>query len=305
MCAAPLDRGVAVVDRGPQPAQPEAGEPASLILRERLRRIEEDRAGGRLARDGVEHGERERERLAGRRPGRDDDALPAGDGLPGLGLVRVEPGQPREASRSATAGWSSAGSGSLRAPRAGWVTAVGDLAGLEHGIPGRGVAQRRVPSRPPRRSACAAARRGSSRPALRRRRGSRSGAKGRRSGTARRRSRPRRADELQPAFVVARELLEDRLDRAARPAPRGREVDEHGNLGFEHVPGEARVGRVDRHSRPRSAFQRSTGTWCIASTTIAPLIFDSPTRRSTNVIGTSTTRKPERRARYVPSIWNP
>ena len=103
-------------------------------------------------------------------------------------------------------------------------------------------------------------------------------------------------DEPQPAVVLALEVDEERLDRAARPAPRRGEVDEHGHVGAQHVVLEARVRRLD-HSRPRSAFQRSTGTWRIASTTIEPLIFDSPTRRSTNVIGTSTTRNPARSAR--------
>ena len=46
-----------------------------------------------------------------------------------------------------------------------------------------------------------------------------------------------------------------------------------------------------------------SGTLHAASATIALLIFDSPTRRSLNTIGTSTTRKPARTARYVVSIW--
>ena len=44
---------------------------------------------------------------------------------------------------------------------------------------------------------------------------------------------------------------------------------------------------------------RIRGTPSAASTTIPPDIFDSPTRRSRNVIGTSTTRNPARTARYV------
>ena len=40
-----------------------------------------------------------------------------------------------------------------------------------------------------------------------------------------------------------------------------------------------------------------------ASTMIRRLIFDWPTRRSRNVIGTSRTRAPARDARNVISIW--
>ena len=89
---AALARRVAVVDRRPQPLQPELGERAGLILRERLRRVEVERARLRLARDRVEHGEVERERLPGGRAGRDDDVLAAPRRLPGLRLVAVERG---------------------------------------------------------------------------------------------------------------------------------------------------------------------------------------------------------------------
>ena len=87
---APLARRVAVVDRGPEPLQPELRERARLILRERLRRVEVERACLRLARDRVEDGQVERERLPRRGAGRDDDVLAALRGLPGLGLVSVE-----------------------------------------------------------------------------------------------------------------------------------------------------------------------------------------------------------------------
>jgi hypothetical protein len=40
-----------------------------------------------------------------------------------------------------------------------------------------------------------------------------------------------------------------------------------------------------------------------ASRKIVRLIFDVPSVRSTNLIGTSTTLKPARIVRYVPSIW--
>ena len=89
---APLARRVAVVDRGLEPLQPQLGERASLVLRERLRRVEVERPRLRLARDRVEHREVERERLPGGGPGRDDDVLAALRCLPGLGLVAVERG---------------------------------------------------------------------------------------------------------------------------------------------------------------------------------------------------------------------
>ena len=87
---APLGRRVAVVDRGPQPLEPELRERARLILRERLRRVEVERPRLRLAGDRVEDGEVERERLPRGRAGRDDDVLAALRRLPRLGLVSEE-----------------------------------------------------------------------------------------------------------------------------------------------------------------------------------------------------------------------
>jgi hypothetical protein len=84
---APLDRRVTVVDRGSETGQAERSEPARLVLGERLRRIEVQRARRRVACDRVEGGQRERERLPGRRAGRDDGVLPARDGFPRLGLM--------------------------------------------------------------------------------------------------------------------------------------------------------------------------------------------------------------------------
>ena len=87
---APLARRVAVVDRGARARELERGERARLVLRERLRRVEVERAQLRVARDRVEHGEVERERLSRRGAGRDDDVLAAPRGVPRLALVRVE-----------------------------------------------------------------------------------------------------------------------------------------------------------------------------------------------------------------------
>ena len=58
---ASLARRVAVVDRGPEALEPELGERSGLILRERLRRVEVERPGLRIAGDRVENGQVERE----------------------------------------------------------------------------------------------------------------------------------------------------------------------------------------------------------------------------------------------------
>src|SRR5438874_3741857 len=102
------------------------------------------------------------------------------------------------------------------------------------------------------------------------------------------------------------ELLEDRPDRLAGPAPRRPEVDEHGRFRAEDGLVELacrQLAHVDPiYKRPSRARSRRTGTFQIASSTIARLIFDWPAVRSAKRIGTSTTRKPLRSVRYVVSI---
>src|SRR5438874_7213048 len=85
---------VAVVDRGLQPRQAVAVQRARLVLGERLRGVEVERAALGLPRQLVEDGEVEGERLSGSRARRDDHVLAAAGGLPCLGLVRVEDGDP-------------------------------------------------------------------------------------------------------------------------------------------------------------------------------------------------------------------
>ena len=51
------------------------------------------------------------------------------------------------------------------------------------------------------------------------------------------------------------------------------------------------------YSRPTSARARSSHTLRMASRTMAPLILLSPSLRSVNTMGTSTSRKPRRHAR--------
>ena len=87
---AALGLGVAVVDRRPDARHLQLGERAQLVLRERLRRVEVERAPLRLARERVEHGQVEGERLPARGAGDDGDVLAALRRLPGLELVRVE-----------------------------------------------------------------------------------------------------------------------------------------------------------------------------------------------------------------------
>ncbi len=105
-------------------------------------------------------------------------------------------------------------------------------------------------------------------------------------------------DEADAAFLLARELLEDRVDGPAGPAPRRPEVDDDGAVGAENLLLEVRVRDfVHSYRVPRAAARRSAGTFQIASSTIARLIFECPVSRSAKVIGTSTTRKPARSAR--------
>jgi hypothetical protein len=96
------------------------------------------------------------------------------------------------------------------------------------------------------------------------------------------------------------ELLEDRLERLARPAPGRPEVDEQRLTGDRVV--ERRLVELFQ-SFPLNAANRSAGTFQTASSTIARLIFDVPAVRSAKRIGTSTTANPLRRVRYVVSIW--
>jgi hypothetical protein len=86
-----LDRRVAVVDRRLEPRDPVARERLELVLRERFRRVEVERAALGLPRELIEHRQVERESLARCRPGRDDDVLTARSRVPYLALVRVEP----------------------------------------------------------------------------------------------------------------------------------------------------------------------------------------------------------------------
>src|SRR5256714_12325822 len=96
------------------------------------------------------------------------------------------------------------------------------------------------------------------------------------------------------------QLLEDRLERLARAAPRRPEVDEQRPARDRVV--ERRLVELG-HSRPANAANRSAGTFQTASSTIARLIFDWPAVRSAKRIGISTTSNPLRSVRYVVSIW--
>ncbi len=89
-----LGRSVAVVDRRPEPGGVQRGERAELILRERLGRVQVERAALRLPRHLVEHGEVEGQRLAGGGAGRHEHVLAAPGRIPDGPLVRVEPRDP-------------------------------------------------------------------------------------------------------------------------------------------------------------------------------------------------------------------
>ena len=85
-----LARCVAVVDRRLHLRDRERREGARLVLRERLRRIEVDRAALRVGSERIEDRQVERERLAGRGSGGDDHVLARARRRPHLGLVRVQ-----------------------------------------------------------------------------------------------------------------------------------------------------------------------------------------------------------------------
>jgi hypothetical protein len=83
---------VAVVDRRLDALDAEGGQRPRLVLRERLRRVEVERAALRLPREQVEHREGEREALPARRARGHDRVATAAERLPCLGLVAVEGG---------------------------------------------------------------------------------------------------------------------------------------------------------------------------------------------------------------------
>ncbi len=85
-----LARGVAVVDRRAHaPGQAEGRERARLVLGERLRRVEVQRAGFRVAAEHVERRQVEAQRLARGGPG-GDDRRPVPGGVDRLRLMGVE-----------------------------------------------------------------------------------------------------------------------------------------------------------------------------------------------------------------------
>ena len=89
-----LLRSVAVVDRVVQGRSAQLGEAAGLVLRERFGRVQVERAGPRVAREHMQHGEVEAQRLAAGRPGRDDRVAASHHVLPRVGLMGVEGGDP-------------------------------------------------------------------------------------------------------------------------------------------------------------------------------------------------------------------
>jgi hypothetical protein len=87
--AALLARGVAVVDRVAQVLPANAREPTRLVLRERLGGVEVEGARSDVARQRVEHGQVEGERLAAG-GARGHDRVSAAGGRERVGLVRPE-----------------------------------------------------------------------------------------------------------------------------------------------------------------------------------------------------------------------
>src|SRR5712691_3642969 len=100
---APLEWRVAVVDRGAYLRGLQLCQGPRLVLRERLRGVEVERAKLRLTRDRVEYGEIEREALSGRGSGGDDDVLAVGRCVPDRALMGIERVQPARRERCANA----------------------------------------------------------------------------------------------------------------------------------------------------------------------------------------------------------
>ena len=96
-------RRVAVVDRRPHAvAQSQLGDRARLVLRERLRRVQVERAGLRVAAQDVERRQVEAQRLAGRGAGRDDRrAVPRRSAAPRPGARTAARRRWRRARRAA------------------------------------------------------------------------------------------------------------------------------------------------------------------------------------------------------------
>src|SRR5215211_3675680 len=85
-----LARRVTVVDRWPRALDAERLQRTRLVLRERLGRVEVERAGARVAAERVERRQLEAERLAAGGAG-GDDRRPRPGRVQGGGLVRPEP----------------------------------------------------------------------------------------------------------------------------------------------------------------------------------------------------------------------
>src|SRR5581483_2048792 len=96
-----LVRRAPVVDRGAHLRHTERGDRPGLILRERLRRVQVERAAPGLGGERVEHGEVERERLPRGGPGRDHHVAAGAGRFPRIRLVRVELLDPLSCERGA------------------------------------------------------------------------------------------------------------------------------------------------------------------------------------------------------------
>ena len=62
-------------------------------------------------------------------------------------------------------------------------------------------------------------------------------------------SRVRRTHRLELALILLRELIDQRRDHAARTAPRRPKINQHGDVGFQHLA----LKRLVRHHRGERA----------------------------------------------------
>ena len=136
---AALGLGVPVVDGGAEPGQPERGERTSLVLRERLRRIEVERAVLRVGGECVQDRQVECERLPARRAGGDHDVLATLCRGERSRLVLVELAEPTAVERLPTRGCKPGGRGDDARLPGCYLGAVDDLLGGEELVPGEDV----------------------------------------------------------------------------------------------------------------------------------------------------------------------
>ena len=136
--SAKVVRGIAVVDPHGEAAQAKRVQRSGLILGERLRRVEVQRAGVRVAEELVENGQVERQGLSARRAGRDEDVGACPRHLERFRLVGVQRVDPTGEERPAEIGMEVLRHGHVPCGSRRLATQVRELLAGEQRVPGRG-----------------------------------------------------------------------------------------------------------------------------------------------------------------------